>query len=60
MARCSVKPGAGAQMMILFKGVKDATIKLKCPHCGYVQLRAKKKEKHPGYACKKCHKRWKL
>jgi transposase-like protein len=55
-----VKPGAGAQMMILFKGVKDATIKLKCPHCGYVQLRAKKKEKHPGYACKKCHKRWKL
>ncbi len=46
-------------MLLLGKGVSDATIKLTCPHCGYVQLRAKKKDKQAGYACKRCHKRWK-
>lgn len=47
-------------MMIIVKGIKDATVKLKCPHCGAPQLRARKRAKHEGYACRRCHKRFKL
>jgi transposase-like protein len=44
-------------MMLILKGVADATVKLKCPHCGKLQLRAKK-ERAAGYLCRACHKRF--
>jgi len=47
-------------MLIIAKGVADATVTLQCPHCGSRQLRAKKRDKQARYACRQCHKRFKL
>lgn len=47
-------------MMLLVKSTLDATLRLTCPHCHKLQLRAKKPGKDDVYACKHCHKRFKL
>jgi predicted SprT family Zn-dependent metalloprotease len=46
-------------VLLIFKGVKEATVKLKCPHCGTAQLRARKKDARATYGCRRCHKRFK-
>jgi transposase-like protein len=37
--------------------VRATVIELKCPHCGFLQARARKPARSI-YACKKCHKRF--
>jgi transposase-like protein len=46
-------------MLLVINSALAATLKLTCPHCHYVQLRARK-PKGTRYACRKCHKRFEL
>lgn len=46
-------------MMLVIKSTLAATLKLTCPHCHSVQLRARK-PKGTRYACRRCHKRFAL
>ena len=44
-------------MSIFVGGAHGALVKLKCPHCGEVQARARKPQGGV-YACRRCHRRF--
>ena len=44
-------------MAIYSAAIRATVVELKCPHCGFLQTRARKPAKSI-YACKQCHKRF--